>query len=144
MLAALAASFLLLSGCSERAPESYQGYVEGEFVNVATSAAGRLEALYVKRGDAVAVNTRLYLLDAVDAAAAERQAREQVRTAEATLADMRQGKRPQEQDVTRAQLAQAQADEQKAAAQLARDDAQYKIGGIPRAQADDSRTAHAA
>jgi HlyD family secretion protein len=143
--AALAAAWLLiLTGCSNRAETGYQGYVEGEFVNVATSAAGRLDALFVKRGDEIVVNTPLYALDAVDATAAERLAREQVKTADAHLADMRLGKRPQEIDAAQAQLAQVQADLQKTATQLARDEAQFKVGGIPRQQLDDSRAAQAA
>src|SRR6185436_8113333 len=52
--------------------------------------------------------------------------------------------RPPEQDVTRAQLAQATADEQRSATQLARDEAQFAVGGIARAQLDDSRSLHAA
>ena len=90
----------------------YQGYVEGEFVNVAAPIAGRLDRLAVKRGDDIAVNARLYALEAVSEAAAQRQAEEQVRAAEAQLADLQLGRRPPEQDVTRAQLAQAQVDEQ--------------------------------
>jgi HlyD family secretion protein len=134
----------LLGACSDKSPPGYQGYVEGEFVNVASPIAGRLDQLSVKRGDEVAPNARLYALEAVSEAAAQRQAQEQVRAAEAQLADLKLGKRPPEQDVTRAQLAQAQADEQKSATQLARDEAQFKIGGIPRAQLDDSRSTHAA
>jgi len=133
-----------LVGCSERTPGAWQGYVEGEFVNVATSASGRLEELLVKRGDEVAVGTRLFVLEAIDRAAAQRQAQEDLRQAEAKLADMRVGKRPQEQDVTRAQLAQAQADEQRSAAQLARDEAQFRIGGIARQQLENSRAAEEA
>jgi HlyD family secretion protein len=133
-----------LTACSERTPGAWQGYVEGEFVNVATSASGRLEELLVKRGDDVSAGARLYVLDAVDRAAAQRQAQEDLRQAEAKLADMRLGKRPQEQDVTRAQLAQAQADLSRSATQLARDEAQFRIGGISRAQLDDSRAAQAA
>ncbi len=143
-LAPALALALALSGCGEQGAPTYQGYVEGEFVNVATSAAGRLDALYVKRGDEVVANNRLYVLDAVDAAAAQRQAQQQLKAAEATLADLRLGKRPPEKAVTQAQLTQAQADEQKSAQQLTRDEAQWKIGGIPRQQLDDSRAAETA
>jgi len=138
------AAVLFLDACADKSPPGYQGYVEGEFVNVASPIAGRLDQLSVKRGDEVAPNARLYALEAVNETAAQRQAQEQVRAAEAQLADLQVGKRPPEQDVTRAQLAQAQADEQKSATQLARDDAQFKVGGIARAQLDDSRSAHAA
>ena len=142
----LAATLLAagLCACSNTAPSGYQGYVEGEFVNVASPIAGRLDELSVKRGDIVAVNARLYALEAVSEAAAQRQAQEQVKAAEATLADLRAGRRPPEQDVTRAQLAQAEVELSRAATNLSRDEAQLKIGGIARAQLDDSRSAHAA
>src|SRR5829696_8595508 len=42
--------------CSNPTPSGYQGYVEGEFVNVASPIAGRLDELSVKRGDSVALN----------------------------------------------------------------------------------------
>jgi HlyD family secretion protein len=137
LLAALAAA------CSNPTPPGYQGYVEGEFVNVASPIAGRLDELSVKRGDAIVVNARLYALEAVSEAAAQRQAQEQVKAAEATLADLRAGRRVPEQNVTRAQLAQAEVELARAATNLARDEAQFKIGGIARAQLDDTRSAHA-
>src|SRR5215468_3509869 len=74
-----------LCACGSSAPPGYQGYVEGEFVNVASPIAGRLDQLAVKRGDVVAVNARLYALEAVSEAAAQRQAQEQVKAAEAQL-----------------------------------------------------------
>jgi HlyD family secretion protein len=130
--------------CSNPTPTGYQGYVEGEFVNVASPIAGRLDELSVKRGDSVALNTRLYALEAVSESAAQRQAQEQVKAAEATLADLKAGRRPPEQDVTKAQLAQAEVDLARTATNLTRDEAQFKIGGIARAQLDDTRSAHAA
>ena len=56
-----------------------------------------------------------------------------------TLADIQTGKRRPEVNVTRAQLAQAVANARKAALQLTRDEAQYRVGGIAKAQFDDSR-----
>jgi HlyD family secretion protein len=138
MVASVAAS------CSVPTPRGYQGYVEGEFVNVASPIAGRLDELFVKRGDNVAINARLYALEAVSEAAAQRQAQEQVKAAEASLADLRAGRRPPEQDVTRAQLAQAEVELKRAATNLARDEAQFRIGGIARAQLDDARSANEA
>ena len=134
---------LVVCACSNPAPPGYQGYVEGEFVNVASPIAGRLDELSVKRGDTIVANARLYALEAVSEAAAQRQAQEQVKAAEATLADLRAGRRVPEQDVTRAQLAQAEVEVGRAATNLARDEAQFRIGGIARAQLDDTRSAHA-
>lgn len=134
----------VLAGCSPPPPAGYQGYVEGEFVNVASPISGRLDQLSVRRGDQVASGARLYTLEAESEAAAQRQAAEQVKAAQALLADLKQGRRPPEQDVTRAQLAQAEVEERRSVVQLQRDEAQYASGGIARAQLDDSRSAVAA
>jgi HlyD family secretion protein len=133
-----------LAACSKSSPPGYQGYVEGEFVYVSSPIAGRLDQLHVKRGDEIAVGSPLFGLESVNEAAALRQAQEQLKAAQAQLADLNLGKRPPEQDVTRAALQQAQVDERRLATQLARDEAQFAIGGIPRQQLDDSRAAEAA
>ena len=112
-------------------------------MNVATSQSGRLDRLTVKRGDVVAPGSALYALEAASDEAAQRQAAEQVRAAEAQLNDLKQGRRLPEQDVTRAQLAQSQIEEQRSATQLARDEAQFAAGGISRNALDDARAAHA-
>jgi HlyD family secretion protein len=134
---------LALVACDRAPPAGYQGYVEGEFVHVSSPIAGRLDQLLVKRGDEIGVGAPLFALEAANEAAAVRQAQEQLRAAQAQFADLNLGKRTPEQEVTRAQLQQAQVDEQRTAAQLARDETQFNIGGISRQQLDDSRAAHA-
>ena len=133
-----------LAGCGSRPPAAFQGYVEAEFVNVASPIGGRLDHLAVSRGEQVAAGAPLYRLESDSEAAARRQAEGQLKAAEAQLADLKLGKRPQELAVTRAQLAQAEADANRSALQLARDEAQYKVGGISRQQLDDSRASAAA
>jgi HlyD family secretion protein len=135
---------MALAGCDKSPSPGYQGYVEGEFVHVSSPIGGRLDQLLVKRGDEIGVGARLFALEAVNEAAALRQAQEQLKAAQAQLADLNLGKRAPEQDVTRAQLQQAQVDEQKAATQLTRDETQFGIGGISRQQLDDNRAARAA
>jgi HlyD family secretion protein len=142
-IAAALLAAMVIAACAERASTVFQGYVEGEFVNVASSQGGRLDQLSVKRGDTVKVDTPLFALEAASEAAAQRQAAEQVKAAEAQLADLRQGRRIPEQDVTRAQLDQAQVEQKRTETQLQRDEAQFAIGGISRAQLDDSRAAYA-
>ena len=138
-LSALLAAFLVLTGCSGKQPPGYQGYVEGEFVHVSSSEAGRLVRLSVTRGQRVRAGTPLFALEAINEDAAQRQARQQLSAAEAQLKDLRTGKRPQELEVIRAQLAQAIAEEKKSAADLVRDEAQYKAGGISNARLDETR-----
>ncbi|QYY32021.1 MULTISPECIES: HlyD family secretion protein [Cupriavidus] len=128
-----------LSGCGQNTSAAWQGYVEGEFVSVASPFAGRLDSLSVQRGQQVGKGTALFVLESDDERAARQQAAEQVRVAEAQLADMKTGKRPVEVDVSRAQLSQAQAAAQRSAAQFRRDRQQYDIGGISQAQLDESR-----
>jgi HlyD family secretion protein len=130
-----------LGACTHRDDNTWQGYVEGEFVYLGSSQSGKLTQLDVARGDEIAVNAPVFALESVDEAAALQQAQQQLAAARAQLADIQTGKRPPEIDVTKAQLAQAIANARKATLQLTRDEAQYRVGGIPKGQLDDSRTA---
>ena len=76
--AALALALLLaFAGCSDRYQDRFQGYVEGEFVYVASPLAGQLEILSVQRGDQVATGQALFALDET----AEKAARQQIEAA---------------------------------------------------------------
>jgi HlyD family secretion protein len=68
---------LLLGGCSDPPQNRFQGYVEGEFVYVASPLAGQLETLSVQRGQQVTAGQPLFALDE----AAEKAAREQIEAA---------------------------------------------------------------
>lgn len=129
----------LMCGCTAERPATYQGYVEGEYVDLGASLGGRLQRLHVQRGQTVDAGAALFELDAREETAARQQADAQLKAAQAQRADLGLGRRPAELDVVAAQLAQARAAEQQAAQQLARDEAQFEAGGIARAQRDDSR-----
>ena len=134
-----ALALLLLAGCGNDNAAFFQGYAEGEYVYVASSEAGRLTELPVRRGQQVKAGAPLFALEAIRETAARDQAGAQLAAAAAQLEDIATGKRPAEVDVTRAQLAQAEAAARRSAAQLRRDTEQFRIGGIARAQLDDSR-----
>src|SRR5205823_2463856 len=68
---------LFLNGCSDPSQDRFQGYVEGEFVYVASPLAGQLEALSVQRGQQVTTGQPLFALDEI----AERAALDQARAA---------------------------------------------------------------
>lgn len=138
--AVFAAGLLFMPGCTENKTPSYQGYVEGEFVYVSSAEAGRLDRLQVARGDSTTNGATLFVLESDNEAAAQRQAQQQLRVAEAQLNDLRLGKRPPELAVIREQVVQASAEEKRAAANLIRDEAQYQAGGISVARLDASRT----
>ena len=137
----LAAAALLAAGCGREARDVFQGYAEADFIDVATSEPGQLESLGAAKGDAIAVGAPLFALEAAREAAALRQAQEQLAAARAQLQDLRQGKRPPEVDVVRAQLEQARAEATRAAAERERDAAQFASGGIAQAQVDRSQAA---
>ncbi len=128
-----------LAGCSRHETPTYQGYIEGEYVYLGSSQAGKLAQLPVARGEMARADTPLFSLESVDETAALEQARQQLASARAQLADIETGKRVPEVNVNRAQLAEAVANARKASLQLVRDEAQFKAGGIPKAQLDDSR-----
>ena len=137
----LAAAALLAAGCGREARDVFQGYAEADYVDVATAEPGQLESLGAAKGDAIAAGAPLFALEAAREAAALRQAQEQLAAAQAQLQDLRQGKRPPELDVVRAQLDQARAEATRAAAERARDAAQFASGGIAQAQLDRSQAA---
>jgi HlyD family secretion protein len=135
---------IALSACSQQTPSGYQGYVEGDYVYVASPLAGRLDHLLVRRGDTIASGAALFALESEDEMAAVRQAEHQLSAALAQLEDLKTGKRPAELDVVKAQLAQAVAVERKSALQLKRDEEQFAVGAIAEQQLDDSRATEAA
>ena len=106
---ALAAALCGTVSCDKIDPSVVQGYIEGEFVYVASPFGGRLERLAVRRGEQVEKGTLLFALDDTAEHAAQEEARRRVAQAEAQLADARQGMRPSEIDAIKAQLEQAKA-----------------------------------
>ena len=52
-----------LSSCTDPPPDRFQGYVEGEFVYVASPLAGQLETLSVQRGQQATSGQSLFSLD---------------------------------------------------------------------------------
>lgn len=141
VLVTAALCYVVLTGCTPNNDNNWQGYVEGEFVHVASSQAGRLDHLSVQRGQQVASGGSLFVLESGDEIAAQRKAQRQLNAAQAQLADIQSGRRLQEQEITRAQLGQAQAAATKAELQLSRDQIQFRAGGIAKQQLDDSRAA---
>jgi HlyD family secretion protein len=113
-LGLLALAVLALIGCTRRETGTYQGYLEGEFVYLASPLAGRLDKLAVQKGAFVTAGTPLFTLEQGAELAKLREAAERSRQAQARLADLRKGQRPSELAALEARLAQA-----KSAAELA-------------------------
>jgi HlyD family secretion protein len=100
---------LWVSGCAPQPAAVYQGYVEGEYVYVASAGSGELQTLFVSRGDAVQAGEELFELDPEPERAALREAEQRVAQAEARLADLTKGLRPSEVAALEARLTGARA-----------------------------------
>ena len=99
----------LLAGCKPAANSRVQGYVEGEFVYVASPLAGELEKLSVQRGAQVQAGDPLFALDSVPETAARDEAQRRLAQARANLEDAKKGRRPEEIESMEAQIQQARA-----------------------------------
>lgn len=104
-----AAAVCLVAGCSRPASTAVQGYVEGEFVYVASPLAGALETLAVQRGGPVKAGDRLFGLECGAEIAQQTLAAQRLAEGRARLEDARKGKRPPEIASIEAQLNQSRA-----------------------------------
>jgi len=138
-VAAVMAAMCILAGCSRPVPEQVQGYVEGEFVYVASPLAGTLESLYVQRGGQVKQGDPLFTLEGEPEKAAVDEAVQRLAQAQATLEDMRKGKRPSEIEAIEAQLRQAQAAMTLSQEELARQEQLFSSGATTPQNLDRAR-----
>jgi HlyD family secretion protein len=99
----------LLVGCTSEDQDRLQGYVEGEFVYIASPFPGALESLHVQRGKQVTVGAPLFSLDNTSEKSARDEAERKLAQARATWEDAKKGKRPSEIDALHAQLKQVRA-----------------------------------
>lgn len=142
-LALLLLGALVLGGCNRSAaPAGYQGYLEGEFVYVASPLAGRLEQLAVQKGSRVEAGAPLFALESVSERAAQREADDRLRSARARLEDLRKGSRPSELAALDARLEQARAAAELSQRDLARLEDLFKTGATTASDLDRARLTH--
>lgn len=131
-------TIFLFNGCQKENIQTFQGYAEGEFVNISSTQSGKLDKLFVKRGDAVSKNSALYALESDSEVIALNQATSALSVAQSTLNDYKKGSRPQELDVIQAQLSQALANAKNAQAQLTRNTLLAQSNAVSKEQLDTS------
>lgn len=117
-----------LTACAPSRPDRVQGYVEGEFVYVASPQSGALKTLDVSRGAVVKTGDPLFALDQSPEQDALAQAQRRLGEAHASLADARKGRRESEIQSLDAQINQARAALQYSAGELER---QEKLSRVP-------------
>ena len=135
----IASIALLAAGCGEPKTVAYQGYVEGEYVLVASPYAGSLETLMVGRGQSVERGAPLFALEQGNEAAGKREADDRLRAAQARLDNLRSGQRAPELDALLAEARQAEAARGLSAAELKRNQQLYEQGFVSSARIDEAR-----
>jgi len=139
--AVLLACALLVSACTDRDKDFFPGYVEADYVRLASPIGGTLAKLHLKRGDKVAQNAPAFVLEQENERAARSEAAARVEHVQAVLANLRKGKRPDEIAALEEQLHQAQAALQLSASNLARQKQLVASNFIAPARLDEARTA---
>lgn len=109
-----------LAGCAEKTSDYFPGYAEAEYVRLATPIAGTLVKLHVSRGDRVERNAPAFALEQESERAAREEAAARAERAQAQLANLKKGRRPDEVAALQAQLAQAEAALKLSESELAR------------------------
>jgi HlyD family secretion protein len=131
----------LLVACEKETNNSWQGYIEGEYVMLASPYAGQLQKLYVRRGDQAGEGKPLFALEQEAERAARMEAQQRLKSAVARLENLRAGRRAPEIDALRAELKQAQVARELSAKNLSREEELVRSGATSRARYDDARSA---
>ncbi|WP_353643483.1 HlyD family efflux transporter periplasmic adaptor subunit [Mesorhizobium sp. WSM2239] len=139
LLCAIPLAALLFSACGPAAPLAV-GYVEGEFVLLAPIETAQVETVSVRRGDRVMPGKTIVELESGDAEIAVAEAEAGLARAQAQLADLKLGKRPEEIAVLEAAVRSAKAQAAEAKRVLARAQDLFKRGIAPQAQLDEAST----
>ena len=133
--------FGLLVGCKPAASQRLQGYVEGEFVYVASPMAGALETLSVQRGAQVQAGDSLFALECGAEKAAREQAERRLAEGQSKFEDAKKGKRPVEIESVEAQLKLVRAALVLSEKEFARQDSLFRSGASAASEFDRARAA---
>ena len=134
-------AFLALAGCDRVSESHVQGYVEGEYVMLASPYAGQLQKLHVRRGDQALAGKPLFALEQEAERAARTEAEQRLNAALARLENLRGPRRAPEIEALRAELQQAQAAFELAQKNLSREEDLIRDGATSRNRHDEARSA---
>lgn len=137
---AMVAVSCVLAGCARVDEDTVQGYVEGQFVHVASSVPGTLETLHVERGASVKAGEPLFELESAPQEAALGEAAQRLAQARASLDDLTKGKRPSEIGAIEAQLQQARAALELAEKESSRQEGLYRSEATTAQELDRARS----
>ncbi|MFD1881587.1 HlyD family secretion protein [Paracoccus pacificus] len=129
----------LFSDCAPPPPFA-TGYVEGEYVLIAPLTSAQLIEVPVARGDRVRAGDVLAVLESRDARIAKAEADAALAQAESQLANLQEGRRPEEIRVLEATLASARAQAVEAGREVARQKSLRQRNVTAQAQLDEVET----
>jgi HlyD family secretion protein len=127
---------LLMAGCQKTEENVWQGYVEGEYVRVASPIGGALTTLSVHRGNSVKAGDTLFSLEKEAETAACNEAAERLKQTQARLENLKKGRRPTEISSVTARLDQARASLKLAEADAERAERLFKDGVLAASELD--------
>jgi HlyD family secretion protein len=130
------------AGCEKTPDNAWQGYIEGEYVLLASPYAGQLQKLHVRRGERIEAGKPVFALEQEAERAGRVEAEERLKTAQARLGNLKVPKRPPEIEALRAQLNQARAARELAALQLEQSEKLYKGSFIAQTRLDEARATY--
>ncbi len=140
-LALLAAMVgLFLAGCPRQQTARLQGYIEGDYVYVASPLAGALQNLTTRKGAVVKPGDPLFALECTSEQADRDEADRRLKQSIAQLEDLKKGKRPSEIDSLEAQLGEARAALVMSTKERARQEHLYKTGVAAATDIDQARS----
>lgn len=131
---------MLLTACGS--DDYYSGYVEGEYIYVASRLSGHLTELWVKRGEEVKAGTALFQLDNENETYLMQEAAENLKAAEAQLENIKKGKREVEIKALQATLEQAKLLKELAENRFNRNNKLVKTGAVSKDQFDESESVY--
>ncbi|HET9352240.1 MAG TPA: HlyD family efflux transporter periplasmic adaptor subunit [Burkholderiales bacterium] len=131
----------LVAGCGDEPNDAWQGYIEGEYVLLASPYAGQLQKLHVRRGERIETGKPVFALEQESERAARLEAEERLRSAQARLENLRVPRRAPEIEALRAELRQAQVARELAAVNLQREEGLVRDGATSRSRYDEARSA---
>ena len=135
-------ALIVLAGCDKPSDDAWQGYIEGEYVLLASPYAGQLQKLYVRRGDHVDAGKPVFALEQEAERAARLEADERLRSAQAKVENLQKARRAPEIDALRQQLQQAKAALELSRINLEREERLLKQGYTLQPRVDEARSAY--
>lgn len=133
-------TLLLLAGCNGKTSEdSFQGYVEGEYLYLAAPQAGYLKSLDSPRGSRVEAGQQLFVIAADPDSQALAEAEARSSSAKEKLENLKAPRRAPEIAALEAQRASAVAAQRLADTQLAQQEALFRQRFVAQARVDEAR-----